>query len=53
MRDLFDLRDAHIYGGLALVAGGAGWVYPPAALMVFGIGLIGVAVVAGRRRLED
>ena len=28
--------DLHTYGGAVLVAGGAGWAYPPAGLIVFG-----------------
>jgi hypothetical protein len=39
-----DVRDAHIYGGIALVAAGAGAVYWPAALIVAGAIVLALAV---------
>lgn len=34
------LLDLHLYGGLVLVAAGASWVFPPAGVIVLGVGLI-------------
>ena len=34
-----DASDTH-YGGLLLVSAGFGWIYGPAALIVFGTGLV-------------
>lgn len=45
------LDDFHVYGGIALVATGAGLVYFPAALIVAGLALllIGFAAVLPRK----
>ena len=40
---LIDLRDLHVYGGLAILAAGAGWVFLPAAPIILGVGLIAIA----------
>ncbi len=40
--------DLHTYGGAALVAGGAGWAYPPAGLIVFGVVLMWLGLFWGR-----
>ena len=34
------LVDLHVYGGLIVLAAGAGWVWPPAGIMVFGAGIL-------------
>lgn len=39
-----DERDAHFYGGLVLVAIGAGMAYLPAGFIAFGAGLMYPAV---------
>jgi len=37
------VRDVLVFGGLALVAAGAGWIFPPAGLIAAGAGLLVVA----------
>ena len=44
IRGRLDLTDAHIYGGLMLVAIGAGWIYLPAGLIIAGLGLAFIAL---------
>jgi len=49
---VIDAADLHLYGGLLILATGAGLVYPPAALIVPGAVLVGLGVLASwpRRR---
>lgn len=35
-----DVRDGVVFGGLALVVAGVGWIYAPAALIVAGVALL-------------
>ncbi len=46
---MFDSRDALGVIGLGLLAGGCWMVYPPAALVLPGLVLIGVAIFGVRR----
>ena len=39
-----DIRDAHLYGGLALVAFGLAFVYWPASFIVSGVILMALAL---------
>jgi hypothetical protein len=43
-----DSQDVHIYGGLVAAAAGVAWIFPPAGLIVLGLGLW--AIVAAARR---
>jgi len=43
-----DLRDIHVYVGVALMCGGLCWIYPPAALIVTG----GILIWLGTRRVD-
>lgn len=44
------LLDAHLYGGLALVAVGTWWISPPWALIGLGLGLILLGILGSRLR---
>ena len=39
-----DIRDAHVYGGLALVAVGVACIYWPASCIVVGVALMALAL---------
>lgn len=39
-----DLRDGFVFGGVALVAAGAGWIFAPAALIVPGLVLFWLGI---------
>lgn len=34
-----------LFGGIGLMAGGAGWVYPPASLLVAGVFLFALGLI--------
>lgn len=45
-----DLRDAHIYGGLAIAAAGGWQISPSCTAVVVGLVLVALGVFAPRRR---
>lgn len=49
VRKAVDARDVVGVAGVALITGGAWMVYPPAALIVCGVLLLGGAIMAARR----
>ena len=44
LKDIFDLRDYLVFGGLSLVSTGAGMIYLPAAFISLGLGLFGIGM---------
>jgi hypothetical protein len=46
--DGYTVRNLHAYGGASIVALGAGWVYPPAGVIVMGVFLAWLGLYWGR-----
>lgn len=40
------VRDVMAFGGLALVGTGLWWIYPPAALILLGVALLGLVIMS-------
>ena len=46
----FDRWDVIAVLGLAAIAGGIGWIYPPAGVIVAGLGALGCALLGALTR---
>lgn len=47
------LADVHIYGGLAVLAGGLAWLNPPFGLIALGLGFILLGVSYALREEQE